>query len=101
MRRAETDGYARHARDRLNDAHELRWPERAAIVVEARREVGDAHRPATTVNEFGHHDGGITHIIRAALDLSVEHYVGEAFFLIAGQQPAEHWVAVVARLTPP
>ncbi len=70
-------------------------------MLEARRKIGDAYRAAIAVDELGHHDGGVAHVIRADLDLAVEHHVGEAFFLVTGQEPTEHGVAVVARQAPP
>ena len=98
---AETDGDTRHAGNRLDDAHQLRRPEGAAIVLETWREIGDAHLAAFAVRKFGHDDRGIAHIVRRGFNLIVEHHVGEAFFLVARQQPAKDRVAVIARQAPP
>ena len=78
MRGAEANGDARHAGDRLDDAHELRRSERAAIVVKARREIGDANRPAIAVDKLGHHDRRVAHVFRAGDDLIVD--AGNDFF---------------------
>ena len=83
---AKADGDARRAGDRLDDADQLRRPVGAAVFLEARREIGDAHGRAIGVDQIGHHDGGVAHIVRARLDEAVEHHVGEAFFLVAGEQ---------------
>ncbi len=101
MRDAEADGDTRHAGDRLDDAHQLRRPVGAAEILEAWREVGDAHLAAFSVGQLSDDDGGVANIIRRGLDLVVEHHIGEAFFLVARQQPAKDRVAVIARQAPP
>ena len=101
MRGTEADGDARHATDRLNDAHELRRTKCAAIDLKAWREIGDAHRATILVDQFGRHDRSISNVFGTGVDLSVEHHIGEALVLIAGEQSAKNRIPVVTRQAPP
>ena len=98
---AETNRDARHAADRLDDPHDLRRPKSAAKNLEARREIRDADGATFIIDQFGNDDRRVADVIRAGLDLAVEHHIGKTFFLVAGKQTAEYRVAVIARQTPP
>ena len=99
--RTEADGDARQAGDRLDDAHQLRRAVRAAELLEARREVRDAHRSAVAIGEHGGDQRGVAHVFGMRRDQPVENDVGEALLLIAGEQPAEHGIAIETREAPP
>ena len=101
VRRAETDGDARQPGDRLDDPDELRRPEHAAELPEARREIGDADGAAVAVGQHGGDDRGVAQIFRLEIGHVVEHDVGESLLLVARQQAAEDRVAVEARKAPP
>src|SRR5262249_47963072 len=73
----------------------------ATELVEARREVGDAHRIALAVGEHGGDDRGVAQILGVAVHHVVEHDVGKTLFLVAGEQAAEQRGARVARKAPP
>ena len=81
--------------------NELRRPEHAAELAEARREIGDADRAAVAVGQHGGDDRGVAQIFGLILRHVVEHDVGESLLLVARQQAAEDRIAVEARKAPP
>ena len=99
--RPHADGDARQAGDRLDNAKQLRRPEHAAELAEARHEIGDPHLPALTIGEHGRDDRGVADIFGLKLRQIVEHDVGKSLLLRARQQPAEDRIAVEARIAPP
>ena len=101
VRRPHADGDARQARDRLDAADDLRRTEGALVAVEARREVGDAHRGAARVGQHRLDDRGVAHIARRAAGEFRQHDVAKALLLVARQQPREHRVGIEARKAPP
>ena len=101
VRRPEADGDARHAGDRLDHPHQLRRAEHAIEILEARREIGDATAAPFLVGQDRLDDRGVAHIGRLDIGQVVEHDVGEALLLVAGEQAAEDRIAVEARKAPP
>ena len=99
--RPHADGDARQTGDRLDNAKQLRRPEHAAELPEARDEIGDPHLPALTIGEHGRDDRGVADIFGLKLRQIVEHDVGESLLLLARQQSAEDRIAVEARIAPP
>ena len=95
------DGDPRQAGDRLDDPIELRRPEHAAELAEARHEVGDLDLAAVAVGQHGRDDRRVAHVFRLKLRHVVEHDVGESLLLLARQQSAEDRVAVETRIAPP
>ena len=98
---AHAQGDLGHAFDGLDQPTQLRWPVDFAVLQEARGEVGDAHRTAAVVTQHGGDDRGVALVIGDAADLVLQYDVGEAFLVVAGQQPGEHRVAVEVRVAPP
>ena len=68
---------------------------------EARREIGDPHFAAMAIGQLGANDRSIADVLRLEIRHVLEHYVGEPFFLLAGHQAAEDWVAIETRIAPP
>src|ERR1700722_9757279 len=101
VRRSHPDGDARQAGDRLDDAKQLGRAKHAAELLEARREIGDAHRIAVSVGQTRRYDRRIAQIFRAHLGEAVEHHVGESLLLVAGEQPGKQRIAIEARKAPP
>src|SRR5262249_13857283 len=99
--RAEANGNARHSLYRFNDTNELRWTKRAAVYLESRRKICDADRVAFVIGQLGHHDGGISYVVRSRLDLALEPHVRKSLVLVTGDQPAKHRIAVITRQAPP
>src|SRR5262249_61390846 len=86
---------------RFDHPDQLRRPEHAAELAEARREVSDAHGAALAVGQHRRYHGGIAQIFRLIVRHVVEHDVGKALLVVAGQKAAEDRVAVEARIAPP
>src|SRR5262249_23690298 len=101
MRGANPDGEARQPRDWLDHADELRGPERAAELIEARGEIGDSDHCALTIAHLGRANRGVADILRLDVDTSLEGDVRESLLFPARKQPAEDRIAVEARKTPP
>ena len=99
--RAEPDRDARQAGNRLDEAHELRRAEHAPVLFEARGKVGDPHGAALTIRQHGADHRGVAYVFGVRRHEAVEHDVGEPLLLVAGEQAAEHRIAVIAREAPP
>ena len=99
--RTHADGDARQAADRLDDAKNLRRTKHAAELTEARDEIGDLDLAALVIGQRRRDDRRIAHVFRLIFGHVVEHDVGKALLLLAGQQAAENRIAVEARIAPP
>ena len=102
MRRAEADGDARQAGDRLDDPDQLRRPEHAAElpVSAGAKSVMRTAPPLRSVRTVDD-DRGVAQIFRLEIGHVVEHDVGKSLLLVAREQAAEDRVAVKARIAPP
>src|SRR5262245_61378309 len=101
MRGPNPDGDAWQPRDRLDHADELRRPERAAELVEARSKIRDPDCRALTVAQLGRDYRRIAHVLRLDLDTSVENDVRETLLFLSRQQPAKDRIAVETWKAPP
>ena len=99
--RPDTNCYARKPRNRLDDADELRRAKNPVVVAEARRKVGDADRGIFNVGQYGGNDRCVALVVRREVHHPVENDVAEPLLLVAGQQAAEHRIAVETWMTPP
>ena len=95
------DGDAGKAGERLDNADQLRRPEHAAELAEARREIGDPDRAVFLVGQDGGYDRRIALVVRREVGEVLQHDIGESLFLIARHKAREHRIAVEAREAPP
>src|SRR5262249_43583617 len=94
-------GEARHPRHGLDQADELRRPEDAAELPEARRKIGNAHSAALPIGEDRRHHRGIAKVFGLEIGHIVEHDIRKSLLVVAGQQTAEDRIAVEAGIAPP
>src|SRR5262249_33782998 len=99
--RTHPDLDARQSRGRLDAAEDLRRIEHALEALEARHEIGDAHRVASTVANGGLHNRRVAQILALRGDRPLQHHVAEALLHIAGEEPRQDRVRVKAREAPP
>ena len=99
--RPHSNGDARQAGNRLDDAKDLRRPKHAAELAKAGSEIGDLDLAAVTVGEHGAYDRAVADIFGSVFHHVLEHDVGKSFLLLSRHQPAEDRIAVEARIAPP
>src|SRR5439155_2665453 len=101
VRRAEAKGDARQPRHRLDHPDELRRPEDAAELPEARGEIGNADGAAVAIGEHRRHHRGIAQVFGLEIGHIVEHDVAKSLLLVGRKQTAEDRIAVEAGIAPP
>src|SRR5690606_7412400 len=65
------------------------------------REIGDADGTALCVSEFGDDDRRIAQVLGLDVLDPIQNHIGEALFLVAGEQAAEHRIAFETWKAPP
>src|SRR5262249_58479408 len=88
-RGGEESGAAGGPRQGLDRADELRRPEDAAELPEARREIGNADGAALPIGEDRRHYRGIAKVFGLEIGHIVEHDVRKSLLVVAGEQTAE------------
>ena len=99
--RPHLDRDSRQAGDRLDAPHDLRRTVGAAVEIEARREIDDAHLPAARIDENCLDDGGVAQVLRLDLDKVGERHFAKPLLFVSRQQAGEHRIGIEARKAPP